>query len=223
MKHYSNHIFLFALLLLAGCLNAQTGIDLFNGKRTISVEGNATVFAEIDIIKTLVVISDEFCAGPQQNLQSLETTLENNLKAVGMTMKDAKLTKEDVEDLGYTNGNNANTMVRRSYEIVFNAARHYDTFKSLLPANGMSLEITELKSSKADEVKVDGLKKAYEDAEKTATDLLKISGGKLGQFLMITQTEPWKYGMREISDISEERLRLGIEIEIQLRVAFEVL
>jgi uncharacterized protein YggE len=210
------------LLLSGGHVTSQVQQDMVT-PRTVTVTGTATVMAEPDRIRVNVDITDQFCASPGQNINSLTDDMEKALKAAGMTMKDARLVAETTSDLGYMTASKSTTMITRHYEVIIGSVRQYRSFVQQLPTGGITTVITSVETSSMAARQLEVQQAAIADAHAKAVNLLKAAGAEIGQVMSISENPDMGYGYftpaGEEAD-PETPLNTGIPVRFSVTVSY---
>ena len=176
----------FYLLLQIMCMTAfsQFGTAPVN---TISVTGQASILQSPDRILLRVTLSDEYCAGPKENIDALTALYNDALVKAGVDKSKSKLTKEDRTDLGYTTVRKTTEMISRVFQLELNSTKQYDTFKLAMVSKGVQIEVVELSNSAIESMKQKAQRDAIVAAKDKATNYVSVAGGKLGKVLRIDE------------------------------------
>lgn len=181
MKSISLYLFLQIICLTAF---GQFGAAPVN---TISVTGQASIMQSPDRIVLRVTLSDEYCAGPKENIDALTALYSDALVKAGVDKSKSKLTKEDRTDLGYTTSRKTTEMISRTYQLELSSTKQYDLFKGAMISKGVQIEVIELSNSAIESIKQKAQRDAIVDAKEKANNYVSVAGGKLGKVIRIDE------------------------------------
>jgi uncharacterized protein len=177
----------FALSMFCACASfAQYGLIEGNLK-TVTVTGYAKVNESPDKIVIEVTLSDEYCAGPKENIDALTQLYADALTKAAIDKAKSKLLKEDRFDLGYTTARKTSEMISRTYRLELANIKQYDVFCQSISSKGVSISVLEISNSKINELKQKAQREAIIAARDKATNYVVVAGGKLGSVLRIDE------------------------------------
>lgn len=175
---------LFFLQLLCASIFGQFGAAPVN---TVSVTGHSTIQLSPDHILLQVTLSDEYCAGPKENIDALTALYNEALIKAGVEKSKSKLTKELRTDLGYTNSRKTTEMISRIYQLELISTNQYEVFKTVMISKGVQIEVLELTNSAIESMKQNAQRNAIIAAKDKANNYVAVAGGKLGKVLRIDE------------------------------------
>lgn len=218
-------LFLFTIISFFACFSqAQV-----NGeeRQTITVVGRSSILESPDKIVIEVTLSDEFCAGPKENIDALSTLYNDALVTCGADKSKSKLLKEDRFDLGYMTSRKTSEMISRLYRLELSSTKQYEKFCRAMVSKGVEINVIEVSNSKIAELRLRVQREAIIAAKEKSLNYVSVAGGKLGRVLRIDELSD--NHVVSVTGSSEE-LAEGVVfplisndfIECELQVVFEL-
>ena len=220
----------FALVMvwiIAACSTyAQYGL-VEQGLKCVTVTGRAAVLESPDKIVIQVTLSDEYCAGPKENIDALTTRYTEAVASCGVEKSKSKLLKELRFDLGYTTARKTSEMISRSYQLELTSTKQYDTFCQGMISKGVSIEIKEITSTRIPELKQRAQREAMLAAKDKALNYVSVVDGKLGRVIRIDEnSENYTPAQQSTGDELAEGVAFPMIsndfIEYDVQVVFEL-
>lgn len=165
---------------------AQYGLTSQN-LQTITVTGHASVLESPDKIVIQMTISDEYCAGPKENIDALTGRYNDALVSCNIDKTKSKLLKEDRYDLGYMTSRKTSEMISRLFQLELTSTKQYDKFCAAMTSKGVTIEVIEISNSKIAELKQKAQREAIVAAKDKALNYVTVAGGKLGRVMRIDE------------------------------------
>ncbi len=220
----------FALYLLLNmvCLPMFSQFMAGSQFNTITVRGQASITQSPDRILLRITLSDEYCAGPKENIDALTALYNDALIKAGVDKSKSKLTKEERTDLGYTTSRKTTEMISRIFQLELSSTKQYDTFRTAMISKGVQIEVIELSNSAIESMKQKAQRDAILAAQNKASNYVTVAGGKLGRVLRIdedleTFTPSESTGGEELAEgvsfplISNDFVRFEISVIFELQ------
>ena len=180
----------FALMIFctvaAWCMQAQYGL-VEQGLKCVTVTGRAAVLESPDKIVIQVTLSDEYCAGPKENIDALTNRYTEALASSGLEKSKSKLLRELRFDLGYTTSRKTSEMISRLYQLELTSTKQYESFCQGMVSKGVSIEIMEITSTRIPELKQRAQREAILAAKDKALNYVTVVEGKLGRVIRIDE------------------------------------
>jgi len=155
--------------------------------QTITVTGRSSILESPDQITIEVTLSDEFCAGPKENIDALTGLYADALVNCGADKTKSKLIREDRFDLGYTTSRKTSEMISRLYRLELTSTKQYEKFCDGMTSKGVAIKVIAVSNSKIKELRQRVQREAIVAAKDKSLNYVSVAGGKLGRVLRIDE------------------------------------